>query len=220
METRFKNSFIPKKPIQVGTGMQAPRKRGGKSFFTLLSVVLFSVAIGGTVGMFMWKLAIEKTIAGQIATLKKDRDSLDSEFISKATKLNQRIIAANRLIEKHVAPSIVFNLLEDTTLKTVQFVQFQFVDGEDGLVKVVSEGIGDKFTSIVLQSDEFGKTGELRDVIFSDLQPTEDNDVNFRFEATIDPRLLLYSRSVLNTPIDEGDGNSGSSDVNDVTTFE
>lgn len=71
-----------------------------------------------------------------------------------------------------------------------------------------------------MQSDEFGKTGELRDVIFSDLQPTEDNDVNFRFEATIDPRLLLYSRSVLNTPIDEGDGNSGSSDVNDVTTFE
>lgn len=218
METRFNNSFIPKKPIQVGTGMQVPRKKGGKSFFTLLSFVLFVVAIGGSVGMFMWKIALNKTIEGQIATLKRDRDSLDSDFISEATILNQRIIAANRLLEKHVAPSIIFNLLQDSTLKTVQFVRFQFVDGEDGLVKIVSEGLGDEFTSIVLQSDEFGETGFMRDVIFSDLQPTEDDDVNFRFEATIEPKLILYSRSVLKTPINPEESEPSNND--NVKTFE
>jgi len=199
METRFKNSFIPKNPIQASSGMQSTRKRhGGASFFTLMSIVIFALAIGGSVGMFMWKVALNKTIEGQIATLKKDRDSLDSDFIAEATTLNQRIIAANRLLEKHVAPSIVFDLLQDSTLKTVQFLRFAFVDGEDGLVKLTSEGLGDEFSSIVLQSDEFGKTGYMRDVIFSELQPNDDNDVNFSFEATIDPRLILYSRSVLN----------------------
>lgn len=157
----------------------------------IVAVILFSA------GLFLYRLTLESTIEGQYETLRKASESFESTFIGQATRLNKRIGSAQKILDGHLAPSAIFELLEEFTLQTISFRSFEFEDNVDGKIRVKGSGEGDSFASVVLQSDEFGKTGFMRDVLFSDLQPTTVNNVTFTFEATLDPDLVSYSKGVV-----------------------
>ena len=203
MEPKFKTSFIPKRPIQTMQGKAASGRDDGVNFFMLIAVILFLVSalLGG--GVFAYKITLKGAIKSQLENLDQARSAFEPKFISEATRLNSRIVNANRLINNHLAPSEIFHLLEDFTLQTISFSKFEFEDGEDGTIKIISAGEGDSFRSIVLQSDKFGESGYMRDVLFSDLEPNDFGNVNFTMDASIDPRLVLYRRSL--EPVDNSD---------------
>lgn len=199
MEPKFKTSFIPKKPISVSANPGMVKTSNGFSFFTLLSVVLFlaTMIFGG--GVFVYEKRLQSVINTQISSLQTVRQQFDVEFISQATRLSNRILAANQILDNHIAPSEIFRLFEESTLKTVAFSSFSFKDGVEGNIEVTANGEGQSFRSIVLQSDEFGATGVLKDVLFTDLQPKEENDrVGFSFKAILsDPGYILYRKNVV-----------------------
>lgn len=197
MEPKFKTSFIPKKPISVSAQPGVVRSSGGFNFFTLLAVVLFLATIVFGAGVYIYKARLNSVIEGQISSLETVHNQFDSQFISQATRLSNRISAANEILDDHIAPSEIFRLFEERTLKTIEFNDFSFNDGVEGGIEVSATGKGDSFRSIVLQSDEFGKSGVLKDVLFSDLQPTEGGDVTFSFKAMLDPTFILYRKNVV-----------------------
>lgn len=196
MEPKFKTSFIPQKPMQSSQGTPASGRKEGVNFFMLIAVILFLVASLLAAGAFAYKLTLKGSLESQLRTLEKAKNAFEPTFISEATRLNSRIINANRLLNNHLSPSSIFGLLEDFTLQTVSFSKFEFQDGDDGTIKIIASGEGDSFRSIVLQSDKFGETGSMRDVLFSDLEPNNFGNVNFTFEASIDPQLVLYRKSL------------------------
>ena len=197
MEPKFKSSFIPKKPVATPVSGRIGGAGKGLNFLTLLATVIFLAAALFAGGTFMYKLTIEQRIEAQFRTLEKVRQSFEPNFVSQATRLNNRIVAAERIIESHLAPSAIFELLEEFTLQTVAFESFEFRDNVEGQVVVKGTGEGDSFRSVVLQSDEFGNSGYLRDVLFSDLEPNQKGNVDFAFEATLDPQLVLYRKSLV-----------------------
>ncbi len=196
MEPKFTTSFIPKKQSGIAAGSSTGLSPS-ISFSTLLSVVIVVAVVLFAAGLFLYRLTIEKTIQDQYATLERVKDSFDTNFISQATRLNKRIVSGGKILDNHLAPSAIFDLLEEFTLQTVSFKSFEFTDNVDGKIIVKGTGEGDSFASVVLQSDEFGKSGYMRDVLFADLQPNAAGNVNFSFEATIDPQLVLYSRGMV-----------------------
>lgn len=204
MEPNFKTSFIPKKPVATTTRGNLGASNKGLNFLTLLATVIFLAASLFAIGMFMYKLTIEQRIKGQEENLEKVRQTFEPNFISQATRLNSRIVAAGRILEKHLSPSSIFELLERTTLQTVSFRNFEFTDNVDGEVIIRGNGEGDSFRSIVLQSDEFGNSGYMKDVLFGDLEPNSKGNVDFSFEATLDPQLISYSKGLVvdNSPPD------------------
>lgn len=196
MEPQFTTSFIPKKQVAAsakGASNFAPTV----SFSTLLSAVIIIAVLLFSAGLFLFRLTIEKTIEEQYVTLERVKESFDSNFIGQATRLNKRITSAGKILDGHLAPSAIFELLEEFTLQTVSFKNFEFSDNIDGKILVKGSGEGDSFASVVLQSDEFGKSGFMRDVLFSDLQPNVAGNVTFTFEATLDPDLISYSKGVV-----------------------
>ena len=196
MEPKFKTSFIPKKP--VATPVKGNINVGkGLNFMTLLATVIFLAAALFAGGMFMYKLTIEQRIDAQLATLEKVKQTFEPNFISQASRLNSRIVASGRILEKHLSPSSSFELLEEFTLQTVSFKSFEFTDNVDGNVIIRGSGEGDSFRSVVLQSDEFGNSGYMRDVLFADLEPNQRGNVEFSFEAILDPQLVLYRKSLV-----------------------
>jgi hypothetical protein len=196
MEPKFTTSFIPKK--QVSATVKNSSIAGSTiSFSTLLSSVIIIAVLLFAAGLFLFRLTVEKTIENQEVALLRAKESFDQNFIAQATRLNKRITSAGRILDGHLAPSAIFDLLEIFTLQTISFRSFEFSDNIDGRIRIKGTGEGDSFASVVLQSDEFGKSGFLRDVLFSDLQPNASGNVNFSFEATLDPTLVLYSRSVV-----------------------
>lgn len=208
MEPKFNTSFIPKKPTASIQGTVSSGEKG-INFITLLATVIFLAAVLFAAGVFMYKLTIEQRISQQLSDLEKVRQSFEPNFISQATRLNERIVSAQRILNKHLSPSSIFELLEEFTLQTVAFKSFDFQNNIDGDVMIKGQGEGDSFRSIVLQSDEFGRTGFLRDVLFSGLEPNEKGNVDFTFEAVVDPQLILYRKSLVpvgpsNQPIQQG----------------
>ena len=196
MEPKFTTSFIPKKQVAIsskGISSTAPVF----SFTTLLSAVIIIATVLFASGLFLFRLTLEKSIEGQYDTLEKVKESFEPTFISQATRLNKRITSSGKILDTHLAPSAIFELLEEFTLQTISFKTFEFSDNVDGKIIVKGGGEGDSFASVVLQSDEFGKSGYMRDVLFSDLQPNTSGNVNFTFEATLDPQLVLYSKGLV-----------------------
>lgn len=196
MEPTFKTSFIPKKPLQPSLETKVEHKTG-IDFFMLTAMIIFITAVLLTVGVFVYQFTLKTVIEGQIRNLEKARQSFDPTFINEATRLNNRIENVNKILSNHLAPSEIFSLLQEFTLQTVTFQRFLFEDGDDGNIKIIANGEADSFRSIVLQSDKFGQSGSLKDVLFSGLEPNDGDNINFVMEASLDPQLILYRENLV-----------------------
>lgn len=200
MEPKFTTSFIPKKQV-TSSRAGGPTFSSGLGFLTLLTGVILVGVVIFAFGLFLYRVTLEQRIQSQILTLEEVKEQFDPNFISQATRLNSRIVSAGKILDRHLAPSAIFELLEDFTLTTVSFNSFEFADNVEGKVLIKGSGEGNDFESVVLQSDSFGKSGYMRDVLFSNLQPNSNGNVNFTFEATLDPQLVLYSKGLIAIPV-------------------
>ncbi|HRY31271.1 MAG TPA: hypothetical protein P5328_02695 [Candidatus Paceibacterota bacterium] len=211
-DQNFKTSFIPSKPIQpVSRGGGLGRGHGSLPNVVTLIIFLLSIVTSGVV--FGYRVFLEKQVAGQIAQLETVRKTLDSPLVNEADRLNTRIESVKNLLQDHLAPSEIFNLLEQSTLKTVQFRNMTYTAESDGTIKISANGVASGYEAIVLQSEQYGKTGYLRDVLFTNLQPAQQGGgVTFSLAAALDKSLVLYksrikreSGSVEETNSDEPD---------------
>lgn len=200
MDNQIKTSFIPRKTIDAPANFQtgAPRSRQvGKTILSLIATFIFLGVIALGVLVYTWQIKIKKDITNQVEAMQIARQSFDEKFVQDASRLNTRIEAAQKMLQNHVAPSAIYSLLEEYTLQTVSFGQFSFKDNLDGTIAVSGSGEAARYESIVLQSDAFGKSGYLRNVIFTNLRPDQNNqNVGFSFQATLDPKLILYRNSL------------------------
>ncbi len=205
METQFKTSFIPKKPITTSVDLGSTGSSShhtGRTIFSLIAILIFIGSLAAYSATFVWQYKLKNDIANQVTSLQTAKREFDERFVQEATRLNTRIKEGSKVLDNHVSPSSLYSLLEEYTLQTISFKQFSFIDNQDGTLGISGTGDAFRYESIVLQSDAFGKSGFLRNVIFTNLKPGEnDQNISFTFEATLDPRLVLYRNSLpVNTP--------------------
>lgn len=182
-------SFIPKKPL---TGATAG-PRFGLFFLIAFLFFIFSLAAGGAA--FAYEQWLNKSIADKSESLKDARDAFQPSAIESLVRLDSRMVQAKTLLDRHLSPSAIFDLLSLATLERVQFTSFEYGIVEDGTAEIALSGVGDNFSSVALQSDQFAATKVMRSIIFSGLTVETSGRISFRVNATIDPTLILYSRN-------------------------
>lgn len=194
MEPKFQTSFIPKKPISV-----APKKRtegNPAGIFFLLGLILFLASISTAGGLFLYQQYLIQSIERKSESLERARAAFEPALIKEMNRLDVRMKSAQEVLDKHMALSAFFELLEKSTLKSVQFENFNYsVDGE-GKINISMRGRALSFSSVALQSDTFGNSTFIKEAIFSDLNLDQSSDVVFNFSAVLDPSLLSYSDSI------------------------
>lgn len=196
-ETKYTTSFIPKEPVYAKKNNFS--RKSGPSVMALIGSVFFFSAILVAAGFFGWKIQTQRIIDKQIEELKEARDSFDEDTIAAATRLNERINAVKDLLNNHKAPSAILMFLEDSVLETVQLKGLDYKTEDDGKIRISGDGTALRFESVVLQSDEFGKTGVFKDVLFSDVQSTGQNlPVTFTAESLVDEKSVLYRKKISN----------------------
>lgn len=194
-ENNFKTSFIPSKPIQaVNKGGQLRGNRGS-NFMTTITLVIFFATLIVAGGVYFYGIQRKNTIEDQKMKLLDAQNSFDPDFVSSATLLNNRIESVKKLLANHKSPSQIFTVLEDTTLTSLQFTSLDYSVGEEGTILITAKGLANDFETVVLQSDNYGKTGLLRDILFSGLQNTQQG-VSFDLEGTVEDQLVLYRNSL------------------------
>lgn len=206
MQGETKTSFIPKKPIETSSNIFPVQSRKTKirSFFTIIAFLIFIITVAGFAGVFFYKFALQRRIESQIESMRKIKDEFDEKFINDASRLDSRMVNVERLLNNHLSPSALFSLLEEYTLQSVSFNKFTFTDTKDGKIQITGNGEADNnnekktgFESIVLQSDSFGKSQVMKNILFSDLQPNiQKGTVTFTFSAILDPRVVLYKSTL------------------------
>lgn len=194
METGLQSSFIPKRPIVQTVGPT----RVTVSFFTVIALVLFFVALAGSLGVFFYERYLNQNIAEADADLVRAQGAFDPTVIKTMIRLDARLTSAKTLLASHTALSPLFDILGKSTLK--RSVRFKTLDVETAPDKISlrMKGQATGFTAIALQSDAFGKDKRLKNPLLSDLALDPTGAVSFTFTATIDPSVLVY-KNVLNS---------------------
>jgi hypothetical protein len=145
---------------------------------------------------------LEKRVASSEADLAKTKEQFDEEFIGYVNRLNSRIETSKDLLAKHVGASAIFGFLSSHTLKTVSYTDFSYSYEADGTVKVVLRGVARSYSSIALQSEEFGKQNQyIKSPIFSNLNPDQNGNVVFTLTALLDKNLISYERNLTQSTV-------------------
>lgn len=189
MDPQVRTSFIPKKPIESG---QSVRRSGGIGILFFVALVLFlgSVVLAG--GAFAYEKYLTQSITSKSDQLDRARAAFEPATIQDLMRLDDRLHYSKQILNGHVAPSVIFSLLSQSTLGTVSFSKLNYNLAPDGKATLGLEGSTKTFSEVALQSDEFGKLRALRDVLFSNFNVQDSGAVIFAVNATIDSGFILY----------------------------
>ncbi len=194
MESKIQSSFIPKKPITSGKVHSQHGIQAGIFFFLSLFLLLAVVTISG--GLFFYKGFLEQSISRKNKELQTARASFAPAQLNELKRLNLRIDTAQDLLNKHNAPTLLFDLLEGVTLKTVQFKDLKYSVLPDGRSSISMTGIARSFASVALQSDMFNKEKSIEEPIFSNLDVSQEGDALFEVSAFVGTDSISYRKYI------------------------
>ncbi len=212
MDKRNKISFIPRKPISRKTRtVHRPM-----SLKIALSFVVFLITIAAYGGMFFYKNNLNESLKNEQLKLSSAKQKLDpGNTIESAQKFQKKVTEIKKLLDSHIAPSVVFNLLQDITLKSVRFTSFQFSSKKSTQINknvkkqkqqtvfsVTLKGIAPNYSSVAYQSDvikkEIGsKNGRINSFVLSGISLGKGGNVLFSLKLELVPSFLAYSSVVV-----------------------
>ncbi len=191
MDPVGQGSFIPKQSLAA-----ANRGNGGMGLFFLLGLLIFIMSLVAAGGAFAYEGYLNGQISSKDADLRLDEGAFNAGTIQDLVRIDQRLTQGKTLLQKHVSPSAIFYFLSTITLERVQFQSLDYALQPDGSATLALTGAADSFASVALQSDQFGTSKMLRDVIVSGITVADTGKVNFSVNASVDPQLISYSQNL------------------------
>jgi len=198
MDKEFKTTFIPKKNLATSKVKPAESKksRARRSLFGILALLLFVTAIVSTIGVYLFKISLARTINSRIESINRAEKAFEPSAILELKKLDIRLRAGTELLNNHIAISDFLESLAESTLPEVTFFDFSFSGGEVNEVSMSGEAEG--YLQIAQQSDIFEDNQYIQNHIFQDFSSTDTGRVSFSLQFTLDPELLVFGRTVVN----------------------
>ncbi|OHB05333.1 MAG: hypothetical protein A3A26_01970 [Candidatus Zambryskibacteria bacterium RIFCSPLOWO2_01_FULL_47_14] len=204
MPPKFESSFIPKGPtFSAGTnfGVPAPARKGERTLLGFIAIILFILSVVAAAGVLGYKFYLNYSIKNMEQALEAGRASLQTETVVEITRLNNRLLSAEALIDGHTVLSPVFRFLDSATLKDVRLTDF-FYNALTAEPRVIIKGEARSYTALAQQAEFLKESDLFENPIFGDLRLDDEGNVEFSFEAEAAAGLLSYRREMekLNTP--------------------
>ncbi|MCR4274966.1 MAG: hypothetical protein NUW02_02875 [Candidatus Campbellbacteria bacterium] len=187
MAEQFQTSFIPKKVVE-----QKSNHVSMVGIFLTISIVLLVISLASVGGVLLYEKYLTSSLASKKEDLQQQREAFAPELIRDMARLDRKLATSQQLLKGHVSVTGIFELLQDLTLKTVRFTNLVYSQGDEG-IQVTLKGEGQSFTSVALQSDEFGKSSALSEAVFSSFQLNERGNVNFSVTAIVNPSVVSFT---------------------------
>ena len=197
MEPSIPTSFIPKRPIDPGTDTAPTRSRS----VGLLSLITFVIVVGTGVafaGVYLYERQLLTQKAKLVQSIGEARDGIGTEFVSDMKRLDARISGVKELINNHIVVTPIFEALQATTLRSIQYKEFGYMIKTDQITKTNSlvvelAGSAKNYASIALQSDAFSSNKLIKNPVFSNLTVDDKTrNINFKLSFSVDMADLSY----------------------------
>lgn len=171
----------------------------------LLSLLTFIIVIGTGVA-FAGVYIYEKQLISQKSKLEQSirqaQDGIGTEFVSDMKRLDARIDGVKDLIKSHIVVTPIFEALEASTLRSVQYKDFGYSIKTDAgtklpVVSVDLTGSAKNYATIALQSDAFSTNTLIKNPVFSNLTVDDKTrTVNFKLNFSVNLADLSYQTFV------------------------
>lgn len=192
METGIKSSFIPSDAVVSPTRRTAQRTSFA-DLLILIGIVLLVASAALAVAVFLYVQYLEQSSASKVEQLKRAKDVFEPALIQELTRLDDRMRVADKILKNHVAPSRLFDLLEQLTLQTVSYSNFTFKATDAQNISMQMSGKAVSVNSIALQADYLSRSGTIANPIFSNIARKPDG-VHFDLTALVSPLALRYTQ--------------------------
>ncbi len=198
MEPSVTTSFIPKRPIEssVAPTRHSDRTVGLLSLLTAVVVIGTGVAFAG-VYLYQKRLVVQK--ANLEKSISEARDGIGTNFVSDMNRLDLRIDGVKDLIKNHIVITPIFQALEATTLRSIQYKDFSYTtkagdaSSKEPSLIVDIRGTAKNYSTIALQSDAFSTNSLIKNPVFSNLTIDEKTrTVNFKLTFSVSMADLSY----------------------------
>lgn len=190
MEQAPRTSFIPKQGVGQSARVSV-RRRGG--FLGILSVLIILGSLLFSAGIYFYASYVERQLGVAQQELADKRQIFEPGSIEALRDLDMRIGTVTALLDSHVSPSLLLDALERTTQRNIQFTDFVFERRPSGNVGVEMGGIAQQFNTVALQADRFAAEPMFMDVVFGELDRTQEGNVTFKVNLEIAADALAYS---------------------------
>ena len=191
MDPQVQASFIPKKSLEMNTA------RGGfGGLLFLISLLIFVASLVAAGVVFAYTQYLNNAITSKANSLALAEGAYDPGTINDLVRLDSRLTQAKILLQSHVAASGIFAFLSTQTLANVAFSSFSYSLSNDGSALITMAGSADSFSTVALQSDQFGGNKLLKNVVFTGITADAQGHVSFSVSATVDPSVLSYASTL------------------------
>ena len=160
-----------------------------------MSLIIFLLSVGSGVGVFLYGKIVKTNIANKSAELEKDQQAFNPELLDDINRLSRRLSISGDLAGAHISVSSILSALEVSTLKSIKFSDFKYTASPDRIA-ISMRGEAKNFGSIALQSDKFSRNRFIENPVFSNLNLSQNGNVTFLFDASVNPELVLYKSSL------------------------
>jgi hypothetical protein len=188
MVTDSKQTFIPKKPLLAKNSSHS----SNVGIFFIISLIIFLISIGLTIFAYSYSIFLKKRVENMSTSLERAKSAFEPSLIVELKRVNARINEAENILKNHVSFSEFFKVLEEDTLKSIRFKQFNYSLADNGDIDITISGEAKGYSSIALQSDLFGENKYIKNPIFSNLGLDNFGNITFNMTASVDKSLILY----------------------------
>jgi hypothetical protein len=195
MEPKFKTSFIPKQSLQTQEEVRfVPKKQSAPvGLLTTLTFLVLVASLGASVGFFLYKQHLVSSIEKKRADIIQQREAFEPALVKEYTRVAARLDAARKILDEHDAMTFAFALLEQITLKKVEYSTMTInYNKTAGTVSLILTGSARNYKVLALQSDVFGSNQFMQEPTVNGLKAQEGGTVDFTLSAKLDPRLISY----------------------------
>lgn len=193
-QTSTQSSFMPHESPLVGK-FDMRRGRGLGDLLVVVAIVLFVASSALAVAVFLYQEYLQTSINSKIDQLQRAKAAFEPSLIQQLTRLDDRMRAADQVLNSHIAPSAFFHMLQASTISSISYRDLDFEGTDPQHMSVHMDGIARSVNSIALQADLFSKGGMLSSPIFSNINRAEDG-VHFSLAAIMNPAGINYEQLI------------------------
>ncbi len=193
MDPKFQSSFIPKKPLSESSRALGPVSKN-TNIFSVIATILFLIPMFVCGGLFVYEKIVQSQIVGASKELDAARTAFEEDKIHELIDAGSRLNSIRGMLNKHLAVSELIFLLQNFTVKTIQFSNFTFTNKNGAKISMDGESVS--YNAVAKQSELFASSGFLFNSTFSDFALAQNGLVKFKYIGSVSPKLISYKESL------------------------
>ena len=188
------SSFIPHDTAESSRARRASTA-GLTDLLLLFSIVILIASAALGIGVFLYQQYLVTSEKSKIDQLDHAKKQFDPVFVQNVMRLDDRMRSAEKILAAHIAPTALFQALQQTTLTTIAFRSLDFAIDSNQHPTIKMSGVAQSVNSIALQEDLFSKGTVVNSPIFSGIDRQLDG-VHFNLNAVVNAQAINYTQIV------------------------